>query len=159
MRITEQTIQAVLMGWAMIEKGHELVVPNSNTIFTWEADLLTFTKTRFIHEFEIKLDIHDYRRDAEKRKHAWLIEPMRNQSPNYFWYATWSFDIEPPAYAGWINVTIDRAQCWQVKVMKQAPRLHTAKASDHDRDAAARIMAHHVRRFFYQLYAREYIQQ
>ena len=66
MTITERTLQAFLMRWAMNEKSHEYVAPNNTIVLHWEADLLTFTRSGFIHEFECKLNIYDYRADFKK---------------------------------------------------------------------------------------------
>ncbi len=138
-KVTEQTIQAVLMHWLMVEKHHRIAIPNSNTFFPWESDLLTVTRAGLSHEFEIKLNIYDYRRDAQKHKHHFIsIENgfwHSDRSPNYFWYATYGFEIEPPAHAGWLLITFDAAQSnnnwrrwgWGVEVKKEAPRLKTSK--------------------------------
>jgi hypothetical protein len=141
-------LQTVLMNWAMEEKKHELIIPNSNTIFNWEADLLTFTRSNFIHEFEIKLNIYDFRADAKKNwKHQLLATPGRH-IPNYFWYATSEFEIEPPKYAGWIKI-FNKAGYWNIRVLKEAPRLHSNKATDRQIRAASRIISHHLRREYW----------
>ncbi len=152
MKICEATLQAVLMYWAMVEKNHDFVVPNSNTIFWWEADLLTFTKSRFVHEFEVKLNIYDYRADAKKLgKHQSLKQGV-GTIPNYFWYATTDFEIEPPEYAGWIKIINDKEHGWKVVVVKDAPRLHNKKTNDRQREAVARILSHHLRRQYWNAY-------
>ena len=127
MKVTEKTIQAVLMEWAMSNK-HECVVPNTRQVFSWEADLLSITKAGLIHEYEIKVSRADFRADAHKTRKHWLVQNA--SGPSYFWYATFDgFEIEPPSYAGWLRI-IERENMpgnFLVRVMKSAPRLHTDK--------------------------------
>ncbi len=128
MKISERVIQTVLIHRAMEEKHHDLAIPNTREIFTHEADLLSVTKAGLVHEYEIKIDWHDYLADFKKHKH----HAMKNgyaYKANYFWYVTWGFAIEPPEYAGWIRIEKgdDKLIC---RVEKDAPRLHDRKLSE-----------------------------
>ena len=126
--ITEAHIQAVLMGWLLDDKQHPYIVPNSREFFRWEADLLSITKSNLVHEYEIKLNIYDFKADAKKRKHFWLGDA--SYSPAYFWYVTYAFDIEPPEKAGWILITqVNSAYNygWKLEIKKPAPRLNQWK--------------------------------
>lgn len=140
MKVTEATLQAVIMNWAMEEKHHALILPNSNSLYSWEADLITVTQAGLAHEFEIKLNIADYRRDAKKRKHFHLGEA--SYGPSYFWYVTHDFDIEPYDKAGWIKIHYDEKACrFRLNVIKNAPRLNAAKISDRDQLAIGRMLS------------------
>lgn len=129
MNVTEQTMQAVVMRWVMNEKHHELVLPNSTAFFWWEADLLSVTKAGYSHEFEIKISRADYKRDGKKHKHRFI--GMEKNGPNYFWYVTYGFEIEPPERAGWILVSKypDRNRL-VLEVKKEAPRLNNWKVPE-----------------------------
>jgi hypothetical protein len=120
--MTERTIQAVLMDWAMNIKQHQFVVPNVTGFFGWEADLISITRGRMVHEYEIKLSAADYRRDALKGKHRQMLDGKVLRAPSYFWYVTHGFDIEPPEHAGWIAVERLDGE-WRVEVKRDAPRL------------------------------------
>jgi hypothetical protein len=142
MNVTEATMQAVLMRWLMGTMNHELVIPNSTTIFYWEADLVSVTKSHFTHEYEIKLNMADFRRDAKKENKHFYLTSNKNYTPNYFWYATWNFDIDPPDHAGWLKVTYtEKAYRYFVDVKKPAPRLHKNKISDDKRFAIGRLLS------------------
>jgi hypothetical protein len=147
MKPNEFTLQAITMQWAMVQRSHRYAIPNNTIVLRWEADLLTFTRAYFIHEFECKLNLHDYKADFKKfGKHQDLSTRFLIKLPNYFWYATLAgFEIEPPEYAGWIVLLEDPKQPWRVKVRKEAPRLHKEKASEWQMDAVYRCMAHHLR--------------
>lgn len=139
MRIDENVMQAVLLDWVMEEKKHQMAVPNITVIFPWEADLLSVTKAGLCHEFEIKLNRDDYNRDFLKKKHKCgaLSEAYQGTNdykwgvPNYFWYVTHSFGIQPPTYAGWITVDWERkrggGQVLVCRVQREAPRIHATK--------------------------------
>jgi len=138
--VTERTIQAVVMGWAMQEKHHSLVIPNSNTLFQWEADLITVTRAGLTHEFEIKLNAADYKRDAAKESKHWTLRGVDGFGPCYFWYVTHGFEIDPPEHAGWLQVDcLD--QEWRVYVKKDAPRLNGRKITDRQHADIARMLS------------------
>lgn len=140
--VTERTMQAVLMRWIMGTQNHDIVIPNSTTVFYWEADLVSVTKSCFTHEYEIKLNMADYKRDAKKEDKHTYLQTNHRYTPNYFWYATWNFDIDPPSHAGWMKVVYtERAYRYYVEVKKPAPRLHKNKLSDDKRFAIARLLS------------------
>jgi hypothetical protein len=139
-KVCEGHIQAALANWAMNGHNHTFFINNSNTLFSWEADFLSVTAAGFVHEFEIKLSLSDYKRDALKWKHQHIGSPTR--SPAYFWYATHGFDIEPPSNAGWVSVYQDpKLLYWHVEVKKEAPRLNTWKVDDHFKKHSMRIIS------------------
>ena len=136
MKVTEKHIQAALMYW-IIGKQHPYIIPNSNTFFAWEADLLSIQRSGTVHEYEIKLNIHDFKEDAKKRKH--LLMPS-HASPAYFWYATYNFDIQPPEKAGWLYIN----ENWDVEVMKKAPRLNNWKIDKRREEMIGRLLTYRL---------------
>ena len=139
-RVTEAHIQAVLMKWVMVEKNHNCFIPNSNEFFFWEADLISVTKSGLVHEFEVKLNIYDFRADAKKQKHAWIGQDYN--SPAYFWYVTYDFEIEPPEKSGWILITQDDSPFgWKLEVKKEAPRLNNWKPDQRRTEQIARLLS------------------
>jgi len=140
-KVTEETIQGVLMRWLMSAKNHIYVLPNSNTFFgNWEADVISVTRSLLSHEYEIKLNIADYKRDSKKWKHQ-LLGYSGYIGPSYFWYVTHNFEIEPPANAGWLNVYLDARKTWIVDKRKAAPRLSPRKISDNQQLDIGRLLS------------------
>ena len=149
-KISEIVMQAIIMDWAMNEKNHLYVVPNSTVIFPWESDLISVTKALFSHEYEIKISKADYKKDAEKKwKHMKLngLGVWSNNIPNYFWYATYGFDIEPPDHAGWIQIT-PGAKRHNLTVKKEAPRLCEKKISDQQKSSIARLLSFRITDYY-----------
>lgn len=141
-KISETIMQAILMRWAM-GNNHIYAVPNSTVIYPWESDLISVTKALYAHEYEIKISMADYKKDAEKKwKHLSLqLGDLRN-TPNYFWYATYEFDIEPPDHAGWIKVNYDERRFnYHVEIRKDAPRLCTQKVSEAKTAQIAKLLS------------------
>lgn len=156
--MNESVMQLVLMSWVMEEKHHEMVLPNTKSIYRWEADLISATKAWLTHEFEIKLTKADYRADANKRyKHEQLLRTFSSGrdtiwSPNYFWYVTWGFDLERnelPPYAGWAEVVYSKS--WErhfVVVRVEAPRLHAGKMHEPDRLKVVRWLSYKLKNMY-----------
>jgi hypothetical protein len=126
-------------------KGHEVVVPNS-CVFAWESDVISITRTDFVHEFEIKISRADFKADAKKDRARWLVDPVIRRDwldgvherpvkrPNYFHYVVPKGLIEPgevPEYAGliYVNKLPQRfALSWLINtVVKEPKRLHSEK--------------------------------
>lgn len=146
MKATEKVLQAAVMAWAMNEKRHRVVVPNS-TLFGWEADLFSVTSAGLVHEYEMKCTMADYKRDADKYKHAFLQRGV--SSPAYFWYVTADFDIEPPQHAGWIVVQHDETLGqWAVEVKKDAPRLAGGKLEKRQEESIVRLLSWQVMKLY-----------
>lgn len=147
MKVTEATIQAVLMHWAMNDKHHPYVLPNSNAFFhyLWECDLISVTQAGLCHEYEIKLNRSDYKRDAEKRKHHWLGDHAN--APAYFWYVTYGFEIEPPEKAGWISICYEDFK-WKLDIKKNAPRLNAWRLNEQKQMEIARLLSWRITNFY-----------
>jgi len=146
-KYTERGITKILMRWLMLEKKHLVAIPNSTTLFRWEADMASITKSLYSHEIEIKISKADYARDKKKVwKHQHLINsqalpPMNYTSPNYFWYCTpEGIEIEVPDYAGWLVVSPWGSR-FVVEEKKPAPRLHSVKMSDKAIACIARLLS------------------
>lgn len=167
MKVTEATMQAILMHRAMEVINHDLVLTNTGanwgTFYSWEADLLSVTKSGLIHEYEIKLSKSDYNADFNKRHKHQLLSGAGTDRPNYFWYATYEFDIEPPDYAGWILVQDNehngrwRHDTWngfEWRVMREAPRLHSKGISDRRRAAVGRLLSYRLKNAYAMLHTR-----
>ncbi len=58
--------------------SHQLYCPNTTTVFPWEADLVSVTRSNFIHEYEIKISRSDFLADFKKTKHRLLKEKWSN---------------------------------------------------------------------------------
>lgn len=135
-------------------KNHESVVPNSG-VFAWESDVISVTRSGFIHEFEIKVTRADFKQDAKKERARLLCDPVVKsmwgshtcQRPNYFWYVTPEGLItadEVPDYAGLIYavepVVGYHLYFHTTKEIKPAKRIHNEKIADADRQQLARAM-------------------
>lgn len=142
MKYTEKQIAALVLEYTMDEKNHALAVPNYTYLYPWEGDVFSMTNSLFIHEFEIKRTRSDYKADFKKLIKHKVLESGHysgwSRRPNYFWFVTCGFDIEPPDYAGWIVVEMGQGVKWiddlrhvykrpVLTVKKNAPRLHSSK--------------------------------
>lgn len=65
--LTEAIVQDVIYAYCDAAK-HQITVPNCGTVFMYESDIASMTKTRFGHEFEVKVSRADWL--AELRKIA-----------------------------------------------------------------------------------------
>jgi hypothetical protein len=143
---SERRIQAILMGWLLIDRRHEIAIPNSTMFFPWEADMASVTKSFYAHEIEIKISKGDFARDVKDKpwKHHHLADPgvyPEMVKPNYFWYCTPDgMEIEVPEYAGWLVVYKQRAR-YMVQEKKGAPLLHKKKIEAEKLVKAARILS------------------
>jgi hypothetical protein len=97
-----------------------------------EADMVSVTKSDFVHEFEIKCSASDYEREFKNKKlrHEVLKEhdnhhPNYDPGGNYFWFVCTFEPEDVPEYAG-----LMRASSGGVLELKKAPRLHSEKISD-----------------------------
>lgn len=162
-KVTEAHIQALLMRYVMGHLHHLFVIPNSNTFFDWEADLVSLNRSGYLNEFEIKIIKGDYSRDAKKRKHLWMQYPD-SRSPAYFWYVTFGFEIDPPLNAGWISVSyIDDppkyddwvGSHWSLEIKKRAPLRHKFKMPEHKFILAAKLVSFQLANIMARNYLKE----
>jgi hypothetical protein len=146
MSYTERSIEKIVMRWLLNDKKHRIVVPNSTTLFRWEADIASVTRAGYAHEIEIKISKGDFARDKKKFwKHQCLTDCMtlvpRYTIPNYFWYCTPDcLEVDVPPYAGWLVVS-PWGKSHFVEERKPAPRLHTVKIADKKLADTARLLS------------------
>lgn len=141
------------MSECLHRRQHAAMIPNSTQLMWSEVDLLSVTKAGLVHEFEIKTSRSDYNRELgdnrrynKASKHYRLQNPGsymdKSHIPNYFWFVTYGFEIEPPRYAGWMTVE----DGWKggdhfLREKKKAPRLHTNKWNDRQVARLARLLS------------------
>jgi hypothetical protein len=132
--MTESSIQNRLYEWCT-NKRHPVTIDNCGACTIGKADLLSVTKARLVHEFEIKCSVADFQREFEDKdtKHDRLdrADNRLMSLPNYFWFATPPGLLERdaiPEYAGLMIVGGDG--CTEEK---KAPRIHSDNVSDKDR--------------------------
>lgn len=142
------------MSFAMDYRNHILTVPNITNIYHWECDLLSVTRALFTHEYEIKLNMRDYKREfiekaskhdsLKRRSQYYLTSTYR--IPNYFWFVS-TFDLKVPEYAGWIRInnTGERLDLWP---KKDAPRLHNQKLPGDKRDVIYTALAYRLKNLY-----------
>ena len=131
-------------------RQHRAAITNSRDLLLSEADLLTVTKAGRVHEFEIKCTRSDYNRELNGKpryrkrwKHQTLSRAYKDaRIPNYFWFVTFKFEIEPPGHAGWILVDDARwGDGLQLYRKKKAPVLHAGKWDDAQIAKIARLLS------------------
>ena len=132
--MTETDIQNHLYAWCT-EKRHPVTIDNCGACTIGKADLISVTKARLVHEFEVKRSVADYNREFEtkdtKHKRLGRADNRLMALPNYFWFATPEglLDVDMlPDYAGLMVVTGDGCE-----VARDAPRIHEDNLSDKDR--------------------------
>lgn len=144
--ISEKLIQIELSKYCQARK-HDLWIPNCSTVFGWESDLASITKSGMAHDHEIKISRGDWLRElrassgAKAYRHNVLASAKeaaerRSQNieqatlpPNYFWIVAVEGIVRPdeiPDYAGLIEVG-QRLGRIGLAFKKQAPRLHAVK--------------------------------
>jgi hypothetical protein len=155
--MTEHDIQNSLYRYSS-SKNHVSIVPNTFA-YSWESDMLSFTRSNFVHEYEIKISLSDFKADFRKaEKHevlkigsrtpreyelSWVENPayaskvkynpttkqILELRPNYFWYIC-PCDIIP------LDEIPEYAGLMYLglgnypKIIKDAPRLHSDKVPD-----------------------------
>ncbi len=150
--MNERSIQILLMQEFLIGRNHVAAVPNSTQLLHGEVDLLSVTKAGLVHEFEIKRTRSDYNREFKtKRSKHWFLKngTYLTYVPNYYWFVTLEFEIEPPPYAGWICVKNAKDRMWYssesethyLDEVKQAPRIHSSKWDDKAIARIARLLS------------------
>lgn len=65
--LTEKSIQDALW-WHLHQKGHRWMAPCFTPAKWWEMDMMSVTKAGFVHEYEIKLSLQDFKADARKSR-------------------------------------------------------------------------------------------
>lgn len=148
--VTEQHIQALLMSYLLNIKKHIVVIPNAGSILPHEADMVSYTRAGLLHEFEIKLDIQDFKKDMGKHKHTAMLTAKENYA-SYFWFVTFNFHIPAPAHVGWLNIDAKG----NFKVEKEAPQLNKWKMGEDKYRYASQTLANRVSRMYLAYYFKQ----
>jgi len=146
--LDEARIQLLIYG-DLVKKGHYAVIPNISWAWLeWEADLLSITKSGYIHEYEIKVTQSDFKHDFRKKKHWHFRSSLKVKSvhkstrmPNCFWYVAplKAIPLCIPDYAGLILVQGNRYGL-KSEIIKKPTILHRNKLSEKGRKAMLRSL-------------------
>jgi hypothetical protein len=155
--MTEHEAQNLLHRYASIRQ-HECIVPNVFAAYSWESDVLSITRAGYVHEYEIKVSLADFKKDAGKtEKHEILktgsrptsdceqrfidksipikwcnYDPATNRvignRPNYFWYACPQGIIPLDDVPAHAGLIYLAGSSYSI--VKDAPLLHREKVTD-----------------------------
>lgn len=135
---TEKGIQKILRAHFMSPNSMKYRIENL-TVYAWESDSLSVTKTGYAYECEIKISRSDFFNDKKKERKHQILEgtyslkqyektyPLR---PNYFYYVVPEGLVKPeevPEFAGLIYITEIYPY---VKVEKPAPKICDEKIDE-----------------------------
>jgi len=157
--LTERTLQLAL--FRMLQSGTCIAIPNYTPAGWHECDLWAVTKAGYGLEYEIKMSIGDFRADASKstgprwrlRLGKWenlgaLSKHERLSSgdtagPSRFYFVAPAglLPLEDiPPWAGFVEFK-SSARRWlpDLEVIRNGPRLHTAKVSQESMRRAERV--------------------
>ncbi len=140
----------------IMEKWRQcFMLPNYTPRRWWECDVFELTNAGYFVEYEIKMTVSDYRRDAKKeqvpfatwgsmhgktpprgtRKHD-LLEQGSPLGPCRFHFVTPPGLLkveELPEWAGLLEMYhVSLYNIWRPSVIRKAPQLHNTKFSDED---------------------------
>ena len=113
---TEKKIQKILRNHFMSPNSMKYRIENLS-VYAWESDSLSVTKSGYVYECEIKISRSDFFNDKKKEKKHQILEGTYQLSkyqkeyperPNYFYYVVPENLIRPdeiPAHAGLIYIT------------------------------------------------------
>lgn len=135
--------QAIHSVWAEWSKTCQIAAPNGY-FYMWESDLLMISKTGFTTEYEIKLSVQDFKRDASKEgnwvqgvqlsKYESLVKGL---GPNRFFYVfpKGMIDREQvPEWAGIIEISeyhySDSINWHKASIVRNPAWLHKEKVSE-----------------------------
>lgn len=151
--MTERQIQTSLY-WRR-RSACKVLMPNCTPSGWFECDMLAITNSGYLHEYEIKLTISDYKKDREKGpSRGWADGQYRNtpertkharledhdvRGPVCFWYVVPDgmivVDAKPrtdpaaclPPWAGLMYAAPSQWGRIRLSVIRRAPRLHGQK--------------------------------
>lgn len=132
------------------------ILPNYTPKGWWECDLFELTAAGLFREYEIKVSLSDFRKDATKERNTWqtrtnpLSDPINKHvqirarhpaSPTRFFYVTPTDLLSPEIVPYWAGlITVHRSGSRLVETVKKpAPLLHKGKVSEDVRDHARGI--------------------
>lgn len=140
--------------------GKVLAVQHTTGLVGWEADLVLFQPSGWVHEVEVKVSVADFHRDLRKPKHEILLRgwtspggsgrPVQNLVRRFYFAMPaelWDKVREQiPAHAGLILCScfypgaIGTMKAW---IEKKAPDLPARKWGAEDRDRL--LLSHYYR--------------
>ena len=134
--MTEWDVQNEIYHFANC-RNHESIIPNIYIFHGWESDMLSITPAGYVHEYEVKVSLADFKADFGKRSKHRLLSGKDSRgiayrgTPNYFWYVCPDNLIpvdKVPEYAGLLYLCgeLDYWEC----IQKKAPLLHRDKATE-----------------------------
>lgn len=144
--------------WLTKGKNYSIVCPNYTPVCWSECDLFCLTKSKFFHEYEIKMTRHDFNKDKKKIVQIWengvkqkqkkykMLDDGNTYGPAQFSYVVPEGLLEPkdtPSFSGlfyWLSNG-------RIKTVVSPPRLHNEKIDDK--------VVEHVRGVFYHRYWNE----
>ncbi len=134
-KLNEAYIQNILYDFFQ-NLQHIMIIPNFYySLNQYEADLISITQAKFVHECEIKISKSDFKADFKnkKAKHYNMQNDVKNKRkrlPNYFWFVAPENIInvkDIPEYSGLIEIKKSPQDHYYCAIIKQAPRLHNHK--------------------------------
>jgi len=150
MAFTERDIQRMI--WLANHQRFMVLMPNYTPLGWWECDLFGVTKAGYFHEFEIKLTVADFRKDAKKkRSDSWQwIDNVKQTiagtkkhevigqaiGPSRFWYVTPAGLVDGSEVPEWAGLQTFKPShpgstySGYIRTVKQAPQIHKTKISD-----------------------------
>jgi len=132
--MTEPRIQAAIHNYRHFIQANPVMIPNV-FYFYWESDILMVTRSRCVHEYEIKLTMSDFRADFKKSYRHLCMKERTAKYPAHLWYVCPPNVIpvdEVPEYAGLAYVRPYRGIYaldfpYTLNIIKKAPRLRGDK--------------------------------
>lgn len=131
--------------------SRNFVLPNYTPSGWFECDVFELTPGGFFREYEIKLTLADFKRDAAKAKVNWnrwkdptaqdhkkhdFLKNCDGRGPSRFWYVCPPGVLTPEIVPEWAGLMVahpngsqsrSRFNCW-IEEAKPAPWLHRQKA-------------------------------
>lgn len=131
MKYSEKDLQRKLVTWF---KTHKYFFLNTH-FFSSEQDWISFLKSGYCWEIEVKVSKSDFKRDFKKKKHTVMKavygrkrkSDLDKKVPNRFYFFCPEGVVsksEIPDYAGLLVLT---KGTYQIKKVKEAPLLHKTK--------------------------------
>ena len=128
--------------------------PNYTPMNWWECDVWLVSKAGYVTEYEIKVSAADFRADRNKDRRVvksgeWQDVNKHHEigsdvGPSRFYYvvpkALAELQAEIPEWAGFAVLRSDDDPRWGIRVLKDAPKLHTKKVRKREIELAKRRM-------------------
>jgi len=131
------TEKDVIKAWKHICDMHNpstFIFPNI-FIGDYEADILEISKLGYVHEYEIKLTVPDFKKDILKnyrgiRKHDLIVSGKHVNTFSYIVPENMISIADIPEYAGLIYINMRDNKIYSFKTIKRARRVSKEKIGD-----------------------------